>query len=391
MPPHMSANDTPSKLPLLTAAFRPFFLLAAAGGVALVGMWVAIYAGGGHALPADYFDPLTWHHHELIYGYTLAVIAGFLLTAVSNWTKQPPLAGVPLALLALLWIAGRIVVLTDLPPAIIAAVDLSFAPALAVAVAIPLVRSGNHRNLVFIVLLAVMIAGNILVHLQALGSAATARLGAMLGLYVILLMITVVAGRVVPFFIERRFDDTAPRRWPRLGWAAIVALLTLAALDLSGAPAVWVATAAWIALVVHGVRMVGWHVRRLWAEPLLWVLFVGYGWLVGGFALRALAATGAVTPFVATHAWTVGAIGVMTLGMMTRVSLGHTGRPLRAPPVTTLIFIAINAAAIARVLGPIVWPEHAITTVRASAALWMLAMFVFLIAYTPVLMRQRKT
>lgn len=385
----MASNDPSSKLPLLSAGFRPFFLLAAACGFALVGMWVAIYAGGGHTLPAHYFDALTWHHHELIYGYTLAVISGFLLTAVSNWTKQPTLSGVPLALLALLWVAGRIVVLCELPPAVIAAVDLSFAPALAVAVAIPLVRTGNKRNLVFVVLLAVMTIGNVLVHLQALGSATTARLGAMLGLYVILLMIAVVAGRVVPFFIERRFDDAAPQRWPRLGWVAAIALLALAVLDLSGAPPIAVATTAWIALVVHGSRMVGWHVRQLWAEPLLWVLFLGYGWLVVGFALKALATMGTVTPFVATHAWTVGAIGVMTLGMMARVSLGHTGRPLRAPLITTLIFIAINAAAAARVLGPIVWPEHALTTVRASGALWMLAMFVFFAAYTPVLMRRR--
>jgi len=375
--------------PLFHAGFRPFFLLAAIGGAVMMGLWLAIYSGvisGG----TGYFDPLTWHHHEMIYGYTLAVIAGFLLTAVSNWTGRPTLSGKPLATLAMLWVAGRVVPWCGaLPHGLIAAVDVAFTPALMIAIAIPLIRSGNRRNMVFIALLTTLTAGNLLVHLQALGVTSTGRLGAMLGLYLVLAMISLIGGRVIPFFIERRLENTSPRRWPRLGIAAVLTLIVLCIVDLSGAPAGWTAAAAWACAALHGLRLIGWHERRVWSVPLLWVLFLGYAWVVAGFALRALAAGGMVSPFVAVHAWTVGGIGVMTLGMMARVSLGHTGRPMRASTTMAIAFAVMNLAAVLRVAGPIAWPHHTLGMMRAAGLLWILALGLFAVVYTPILLRAR--
>lgn len=211
-----------------------------------------------------------------------------------------------------------------------------------------------------------------------------------LALYLVVLMMVVMGGRVIPYFTERRLDAAA-KRWTTVEWLApATALLLLAAVAASR----WIGGAAVIALaaaaaVVHAVRLAGWQDRRLWRVPLLWVLHLGYGWIVAGFALDAFAAAGLIPPFLSMHAYATGGIGVLTLGMMARVSLGHTGRILEAPAVMAWAFAVINLSALARVFGPLLFPGETALLYEASGMLWIAAFAVFAAVYAPMLWRPR--
>ena len=370
--------------------FRPFFLLAGVFAVALIAVWVFTFMGSLAVM--TYYGQLVWHSHEMIFGYTVAVIAGFLLTAVRNWTNMPTPAGAPLAGMAGLWVLGRIMPFFSplLPPWLIALVDLSFLPVLTVGIGIPLVRSAQKRNLFFLLILAAMFVANLLVHLQALGFAQNlSRRGTLLGLNLIILIIVIMGGRVIPFFTERALQGFIPKRWAAteyLAPASVVGVL-LAELALPDS-----ALAGWLgafAALINGLRLVGWYTHRYWAVPLLWVLHLGYLWVVVGFGLKAAAAVGIVPGQFTLHALTVGVIGVLTLGMMARVSLGHTGRPLKAAPAMAVAFALLNLAAIVRGLLPLLFPQSLIQFVALSGALWSAAFFIFLLIYAPIFLRPR--
>lgn len=258
-------NGRPVSGPLETAlwamGFRPFFLMAGVSAVALIVAWAVIYAEGYAAAPmGQYLDVLSWHFHEMLFGFTLAVVAGFLLTATSNWTAQRTIHGTPLAALVALWLAGRIAMLcgTELPGWLIATIDLSFTPALAVALLIPLLRTRNYHNMIFTILLAVLTAANLLIHLQALGAAATARLGAYIAVYIIVIMIVMVGGRVFPYFASKRLDSHHVRKYPAIEAASVISIAVLAVADLAFPS--WTYTLAAVAAtacVIHAVRFVG--------------------------------------------------------------------------------------------------------------------------------------
>lgn len=367
--------------------FRPFFLLAGLVAPLLMLPWIVANLAGRPFL--TYYGFLPWHGHEMVFGYAGAVIAGFLLTAGQNWTNLPTLKGAPLYALAGLWIAGRLAPFLPLPGAAVAALDLAFFPALAAGLAVPLWRSRNARNYVFVPLLLAMTAANALVHAQALGLAEeTARVGLLFGVYVILLMIAVVGGRVIPFFTERALAGFAARRSPWIERAALPTVALVAALGLFSAPPALVAVAAAAAALVHGARLLGWRDRRLWGAPLLWVLHLGYGWMVLGFALQALAALDLVPALAPTHAYGAGAIGVLTYGMMARVALGHTGRPLAPAKSVSLAFVLINLAAAARV-GAAVFPAYFRELLGVSGSLWIASFAIFVVVYAPILVRPR--
>ena len=375
---------------LFNLGFRPFFLLAGIAAVILVPLWIFAYTGG--QIGFDYYTPLYWHSHEMLFGYTVAVIAGFLLTAVRNWTDLPTPGGKALAGLVLLWLTGRIAPFAAglLPHWIIAALDIAFLPVLAVTLAIPLVRRRQTHNLVFLLVLAALTLTNVLVHLQLLGlSRDTAKTGLVLAVYLVVVLIAILGGRVIPFFTERGIAGAVTRRWKSVEYLCFGSLVGLILLDLAHAPPLALVVCAVLAALAHGMRLFGWYQKQVWSVPLLWVLHTGYGWLVAGFILTALATAGAANPALALHAFTAGGIGTLTLGMMARVSLGHTGRALRVGPAMTEAFVLVNLAAVARVFLPAINPDHYIAWLILAAIFWSTAFTVFVIYYAGVLMRPR--
>lgn len=338
-----------------------------------------------------YYGSSGWHAHEMLFGYVAAVVAGFLLTAVRNWTKIETMRGMPLAALTLLWLAGRILpLLAFVPPWMVALVDLAFMPVLAIVLAVPLVRAKQNRNLFVVVLLGILTVANVLVHSEWLGYAVgTARLGEVLAIYTLVLLITVIAGRVIPFFIASAIPAAKLRSRRAVEYMSIITVILLALSDLFSPSVEAVVACALLAALVHAWRLRGWMVWAALTQPLLAVLLAGYAWLVVGFVLLAVAYSGYISTMLAFHAFTVGGIGVLTLGMMARVALGHTGRSLRASPLVTLAFILVNIAAIVRVAGPLLTLRYTQAVITAAGALWITSFVLFLVVYIPILVRPR--
>ncbi|MBL1264413.1 NnrS family protein [Candidatus Methylomicrobium oryzae] len=376
--------------PLFALGFRAFFALAGLSALLLIVLWNAIY--NGKLSGANYFGNVNWHAHEMLLGYSAAVIAGFLLTAVKTWTERWTLTGSPLAALCLLWLYGRIVPFYAglLPDPVIAVIDFAFLPALAYQVAKPILATREYRNLVFIVILLILTLANGLIHTGILASHPDLTwLGMQLAVATIVLLILVIAGRVFPFFTERglpgvRVDTNHLYEYGAVGSAVLVYGLLLA-----GVGGTLLAVASGLAVLCNLARVWGWYVQRIWYVPLLWVLYAGYGWIILGFGLTALSAYGLVQPSLSLHAFTVGGIGVLTLGMMARVSLGHTGRALRASNAMAIGFILLNIAALIRVLLPIALPDWYGTLVYLSMLFWLAAFALFVYVYSPILTSPR--
>jgi uncharacterized protein involved in response to NO len=368
--------------------FRPFFLLAAVAGAVLLALWLWLRSRGFAA--AEHYGPIGWHGHEMLFGYTVAVIAGFLLTAVRNWTGQATLKGAPLAALAALWVAGRIAPWLAIPPLYLALVDLAFIPLLALSLVRPLCAGANPVNRVFVPLLLAMAAANALVHAQSLGwmdDGALRGHDAMLDLVILLLVL--VGGRVIPFFTEKAVPGARPRRIRQVETGSMVLLPLLAIGHAAGMDGVATGLLLLVLGVLQAIRLAAWHHRGIWRLPVLWVLYSGYGWLVMGLLLAGIADLGGFPASLATHALAVGAVGVLTVGMMARVSLGHTGRALQTTPVINLAFVALNLAAALRVFGPWLWPQGYERWIEAAGGLWVLAFGILCVVYYPILLRPR--
>jgi uncharacterized protein involved in response to NO len=369
--------------------FRPFFLLAGWLAILLMAFWVSVFVGW---VSFDtYYGQIGWHSHEMIFGYTVAVIAGFLLTAVRNWTNTPTPSGLPLAGMAALWLVARLLPLgfTTIPRWVIAAADLAFLPTLAVGIGVPLMRSNEKRNLIFLPLLAVLWAADSLVHADVLGLAPNLeRKGIFLGLDVIILVIVIMGGRVIPFFTERALSVVL-KRWRIVEWLSPVSVILFLVAELFRPDSVTSASLAALAACANGARLAGWHTPRYWRVPLLWVLHLGYGWIIVGFCLKAGTAFGLIPPQFTIHAFTIGGIGVLTLGMMARVSLGHTGRTLKVGAAMTSGFVLINLAGVVRGLLPPFFPQFFLQLIIASGAFWIAAFTIFIIVYTPILIQRR--
>ena len=371
---------------LLSAGFRPFFLLSATWAALAVPLWLAFLAGAG-TVPT-LLPPPIWHAHEMVFGYAAATAAGFLLTAIPNWTGRMPLQGGPLAALVGLWIAGRVAefVSARIGAPAAAVLDLSFPVAFLVAVAREIVAGRNWRNLPMVAALTLLLVGNSLVHLEALGWAETGELGNRLGIATLLMLVTLVGGRIVPSFTRNWLTKNLPGAATpaSFGWIDRAALLTtaLALADWVAVPAApWTPWVELIAALALGMRLVRWRGAGAWREPLLWVLHLGYGWLALGFLLLAVNGIMPLVPATAAlHALTVGAIGTMTLGVMTRASLGHTGRPLVAGSGTTTIYALVTVAALLRLLAPLAGADYLLLLSLAGAA-WSGAFGLFVFLY----------
>lgn len=384
----MNRAATGAATPLWQLGFRPFFLLALLSAVGLMAVWLRLFLADASAV--TYLDPVLWHGHEMVFGFVVAVVLGFVFTASQSWTGIPGIKGARLMLLAGLWLAARLLMLVpSAPKALVATVDLALLP-LAIAFLAPyLGQSSQKKNAVFLILLALLAAGNLAVHLGALGAwPGHERQGLQFGLSVIVMMIAIIAGRVVPFFTSRVLPGYAPRAG-LVDRVAIFGVAAFAVAQVFGAAAPVTAAIALAAGAANLWRLIGWLDRRVWKIPVLWILYVGYAWLCAGLFLAAIAALGAIPASAATHALTAGAIGTMIVGMVSRVSLGHTGRPIQPGRLTVASYHCVTAAAALRVFAPLLAPDRYVLAIEAAGGLWILAFTLLSVAYFPILTAPR--
>ncbi len=385
-------------LALFAYGFRPFFLLGPAYGALSLLAWVAIYLGV-LALPLAW-TPMVWHAHEMVFGFAMAGMAGFMLTAVPNWTGAAPVRGKPLLLLVLLWAAGRIALWSSavVPAPLVALIDLAFIPALALAVAPPLLAQATEsgpRNLVFFALLGLLWTGDLLTHLDALvGVSGGPLIGLHLGVDVFLLAIALVGGRIIPSFTAAALRTGAappPRSIRGLELAAMLSVAGFLVSDLAFGAGPITGMIAACAAAANGTRLALWRPLATLRTPILAVLHLGYAWLVVSLGLAAgadLSDGALLAPTAALHALTAGAIPTMLLGVMSRASLGHTGRAMQAPPLAVAAYASVGVAALLRIIAPVTgtWVP---AMIAASGVLWALAMLQFLIVFAPILSRAR--
>ena len=339
---------------LWNLGFRPFYLLASLFASLSVIVWMLQYAG---VLQGGLLRGVAWHSREMVFGFAFAVIAGFLFTAVRNWTNQPTPTGAKLAAVAALWIAARLVAASPWH-AYAAYVDAAFLLAVALGIGVPLWRSGNRRNYFFVALLVAV------------------ALWQVKALDVVLFIVAVISGRVVPMFTNNGVPGAGATRRQWLEYASLAALVVLM---FYPHPAVLL-----LAALLHAARLALWHPWRTWRVPLVWILHAAYAWIPVHLALRALAPGPS-----ATHALTVGAIGGMIIGMMTRTARGHTGLPLVAGRAELACYVLVMLAAVVRVFGPLAVPLGYTWMVLASGVLWSTAFAIYFLRYWPFLTQPR--
>lgn len=388
--------ETPSARlphPFLSGGFRPFFLGGAVWAVGVVLLWVAMLAGQ-ITLPTM-FDPLAWHRHEMLFGYLGAIVAGFLLTAIPNWTGRPSLSGTPLLGLALLWLAGRVAVLCS--------ALIGWLPAILVDGAFLFVMAGfagreiaaaKNRNMPLVLAILLLASGNVLDHLGAAQILSNADIGWQLGYAIVLMLISLIGGRIIPTFTRnwlsaRGQSESLPPAFN--GFDKLV--LAATAISLIG----WIAargTAISGGLLIlagslHVARLARWQGAKTTADPLVAILHLSYGWMpVGLILLGASSFTDALLPSAALHALSAGAMASMTLAVMTRATLGHTGHALRASRGTITIYALVNLGAVLRLAAPLL-PFGYLRAVSVAGTLWAAAFLMFVLAYGPMLLRPR--
>ncbi|WP_339640078.1 NnrS family protein [Jannaschia helgolandensis] len=379
---------------ILTFGFRPFFFGAAVWAALAMALWVPMLSG--HLTLPTAFDPVSWHAHEFLFGYLGAVIAGFLLTAVPNWTGRLPIVGWRLGMLAGLWLAGRVAVAVSgsVPALPVAMVDLVFPVVFALLIAREIVAGKNWRNLIVLAMLGAFIIGNALFHWEAAkGDYAAQGYGLRLGLGAGIMMIAVIGGRIVPSFT---------RNWLVKRRSAVLPVAPMQSFDKVALAALLVALLLWVALplgtltglalalasVLHALRLARWAGHRTFAEPLVTVLHAGYAFVpLGALALAAeILAPGSFGMAGAQHFWMAGAIGLMTLAVMTRATLGHTGQDLRAGAGTVAIYLALILSVFARVAGGVV-PEVSGPLHTVAGLSWIVAFGGFAVVYGALLLR----
>ena len=387
------SHDEMSMPILFQYGFRVFFFAAAIDAVAIAALWLIALICGLDILP---LQGAIWHAHEMLFGFTAAAIAGFLLTAVPNWTGIERTHGARLVLLAGLWLAGRLALApwSPVPAWLAALIDVSFFPALAATLAAPLVRIGKWRNIAFLPLLLLLALANLLVHLERLGIAqSTASLGLAFAMNIVMLLVAIVGGRIVPAFTRNavawKTPDDAPKSFALLEKAALLLIVALALIELTPLPDWIVGSVAAFAALAHGMRLWFWRGFATRSKPILWILHVGYLWLVIGLALKAIWLL-TYLPFADAwrHVIGMGAFATMILAVMTRASLGHTGRPLVVTRLTVVAYWSLIMAVLARAAA-IALPFWYNTALAVAGTLWIMAFTFFLFVYWPILTRPR--
>lgn len=392
----------PSLGAFFSYGFRPFFLGAAVYASLAMVLWLGWIAAAAVGWPPGWLpvagSAFAWHAHEIVFGFAAAAIGGFLLTAVPNWTGALPLSGPPLVLMFVVWLAGRMVMgLSALVPyPLVMIADVAFLPLLGGFAAVQLFTRPAARNLVFLAMIAAMMLCNILFHLGNAGYLDVDPLAAVrTAMLIVIVMIAVIGGRIIPAFTHnwlngRRPPVPMPQRVLWLDATALGSLVVFVALETVGAGWQLVGVAALIAAVSNGARLVLWRGLATRAEPIVWVLHAGYAWIVAGLALGTLAAfTNGVPPAVVSHAFGTGAIGTMVLAVMSRASLGHTGRRLIAPRTIVGAYYLVTLATVLRVIAPFLAPAYYPPLLLAAGLAWAGAFLLFALVYAPILTTPR--
>ena len=377
---------------ILSYGFRPFFLGGAIWAAAAMALFVPMLQGN-IVLPTA-LNAIDWHQHELLYGFLPAIVAGFLLTAVPNWTGRLPVAGARLAALFALWLVGRAAVATSalIGAGAAALVDVLFLVALGIVAGREIIAGGNRNNLKVLVLVSLLALGNLVFHIEA-ATEGTADYGKRIGIAAAVLLISLIGGRIVPSFtrnwLAKRGPEALPAPFGKFDVATIASSAIALAAWIFAPDSLVTAAACGVAGVLHLIRLARWRGYRTAGEPLVTILHVGYLFVPLGFILMALsiAFPAAVSPIAAVHAWTAGGIGVMTLAVMTRASLGHTGHELTASRSTLAIYACVIIGAAARIAAAFgIEPE---IMLHAAATAWILAFAGFAVMFGPMLLRPR--
>ena len=387
------STTPPKQFALFELGFRPFFLLASLLAIIATVIWMASYTFGW-TLPVSEVTAIAWHGHEMVFGYTTAIIAGFLLTAVKNWTGVQTIKGLPLALLALVWLLARILPLLDSPLLFqwAAAFDLLYLLGLMLAVFYPIAKVGQWRQLVIVFILAMLLAANTLYYLGVFHIVNQGvSWGLFTGVYFIMALIFTIARRVMPFFIERGVGyDVQLKNSALIDKASLLLLAGLWLVDVFFKQPTLIALFSIVLAIMHSIRLAGWYTQGIWQKPLLWVLFLGYSMFILGFTLKAINFFGFYPTSIPLHAFTYGGIGMMTLGMISRISLGHTGRNINEPPnVLKWVFLSLFLGTIVRVLLPIFLPSAYLHLIGLAQLLWIIAFSLFLYRYLMIFIRPR--
>jgi uncharacterized protein involved in response to NO len=389
----ISEPQPTSRYPFFELSFRPFFLLGSLFAIVSVILWVLIYQYNQTILSDTRLTGVHWHAHEMIYGYGVAIITGFLLTAVKNWTGVQTIQGFPLFMLAAIWGLARLMPYLPFDNALLAmaVLDLLFNLLVCALVLLPIVRVRQWKQAGIWTKLGLLFVGNVLFYLGLFNLLDDGiRMGLYTGLYIIISLIMLMGHRVIPFFIEKGVGYPAKVR--DYSWIGIVSFALMFVFLVTEVyyrlPMVAAVTAILLA-GIHALRLVSWHIVGIWKKPLLWVLYIGYGWIVAGFILYASAYFLDTNPMLAIHAFAYGGIGMITLGMMARVSLGHTGRNVFDPPAFLgSAFLLVFAGGVFRVLLPLLTAQYYSTWILVSQLLWVLAFMMFAVYYFPVLMKR---
>ena len=377
---------------LFNLGFRPFFLLAGVFSLVSIFIWGGVYVYGWPA-PHLPFSPMHWHAHEMIFGYGMAVAAGFLLTAVRNWTHIPTPQGYPLAGLATLWLAARVagwVIPGQVLPTLL--FDLMFDVWLIVAIFSPILRAKQHDQIGIASKLVLLMLANLCFYLGVSGVLEQGIVwGLYSGLYFLLALVFTMARRVLPFFIERGVGYPVilkNRAWIDRYGIYVFVLFVIADVFWRNVPVT--AALGGLLFAIHALRLAGWYTKGIWKRPLLWVLYVGYGGATFGFLLKALAPFTFLSPSLALHAFAVGGIGMITAGMMARIALGHTGRDIQQHSrLLAPAFMSLIASFVARVLLPMIAPMHYLLWLGIAQAAWLIAFALFVWVYAPILVKPR--
>ncbi len=389
----IEASSAQPSFALFELGFRPFFSAAGLFAVFSMLLWMAMFVFSVPLAPGGISGTL-WHGHEMVFGYAMAVIAGFLLTAVGNWTGVPGLRGMMLSGLLLLWLTARIAFFLPGESALMvaAAADLAFAAGVIAGVSWPVLKVKQWKQLGIITKLCLMLLSNVVFYAGVLGHLDQGAIwGLYTGLYLILALIFAMARRVVPFFIARGVDtgfEARNRRWVDI--SSMLLFLAWVVVDVFTQQAQLVAWLSLTLFAIHVVRMRDWYTRGIWAAPLLWSLYLGYAFLVLGFLLKLLSVWFGIAPTLALHAFAVGGIGLITVSMMSRVALGHTGRNVfDAPKALGPLFALLVLGALTRVFGPLLDAAHYTLWIGMSQLLWILSFGLFSALYLPMLVRPR--
>lgn len=379
--------------PVLRLGFRIFFLAAGLFAIVSMALWMAAIVFAVD-LQFTAVPSTIWHAHEMIFGYAMAVVAGFLLTAIKNWTGVDVLRGKALALLFTLWLLARILPLTGdmVSIQLVAIVDIAFLLLLAVICLRPVIKVKQYKQIGIIAKLFLLMMCNVTFYLGVTGVLAEGvQWGLYSALYMIIALILVMMRRVMPMFIQNGVDGNVElKNYAWIDHSSLILLLALWISDVFTTYSQFTAMLATALTVVHAIRLAGWYTNKVWSKPLVWILIVAYVFIILGFALTAATVYLGVSPFLATHAFTVGGVGLVTIGMMSRVALGHTGRSVfEPPPAVFWSLFAMALAVIVRVLFPLFNMDLYIYWIGLSQVLWMIAFAIFVFVYAPMLLSAR--